>query len=158
MSNITELNLSNSQMGTKDITKVLTVYKSTCQKGTRNKTYHKEMKDEAYPTEEYRHMQYHMKVEGSGKCHVDEDPIERDKQTTHQKKTEMLNESHHGDVVRIYNKDPKRNQIKVVMKCDTHGPGCLLNNTVNYARPTEDMMSKTLGMDDDKILDDDQEV
>ena len=38
-SNITELNLSNSQMGTEDITKVLTVYKSTCQKGTRNKTY-----------------------------------------------------------------------------------------------------------------------
>ena len=44
------------------------------------------------------------------------------------------------------------------MKCDTHGPGCLLNNTVNYARPTEDMTSKTLGMDDDKILDDDREV
>jgi hypothetical protein len=39
------------------------------------------------------------------------------------------------------------------MECDTHRPGCLLNNTVNYAQQIEDMMSETLG-----ILDDDQEV
>jgi hypothetical protein len=37
------------------------------------------MKDKAYPTEEYRQMEYHMRVEGSGKHHVDKDPIERDK-------------------------------------------------------------------------------
>jgi hypothetical protein len=152
-------NCVTGQMGTKDVTKMLTVYESTCQKGTRNKTYHKEMKDEATDshTEEYRHMKYHIRVEGNGKSDVDEDPVERDTRNIHQKKTEMLNESHHEDVIRIFDEDPKRNQIKVVMKCDTHRPGCLLNNTVNYARPTEAMMSETLGIDDDKILDDDQE-
>ena len=86
---------------------MLTVYESPCQKGMINKTYHKEMKDVAHFTKEYRQMEYHMRVEGSGKRHVDKDPIKRDKQTTHHKKTEMLNESHQGDVIGIYNEDPR---------------------------------------------------
>jgi hypothetical protein len=79
------------QMGTKDVTKMLTVYKSPCQKGMINKTYHKEMKDVAHFTKEYRQMENNMRVEGSGKRHVDKDPMKRNKQTTHRKETEILN-------------------------------------------------------------------
>jgi hypothetical protein len=72
----------------------------------------------------------------------------------------MLKESHQGDVTGMYDEDPKGNQFKLVMRCDTrtHSSGRQLNNTVNYARPIEDMMGETLGIDGDKILDDDQEV
>jgi hypothetical protein len=48
----------------------------------------------------------------------------------------------------------------LIMRYDTatHISGCPPNNTVNYARPIEDMMRKTLGIDGDEILDDDKEV
>jgi hypothetical protein len=60
----------------------------------------------------------------------------------------------------MYNEEPKGNQYKLVMSCDTrtYRSVCQLNNTVNYARPIEDMMSETLGIDGEEILDDDQEV
>jgi hypothetical protein len=48
--------------------------------------------------EEYRQMEDHIRVEGSEERHVDENPIERDRQTTHRKETKMFNQTYQGDV------------------------------------------------------------
>jgi hypothetical protein len=114
-------NCVTGQAGTKDDTKMLAVHECTCHKG---------MKDEAYLTKEYRQMEYYMRVEGGGKCHIDKNPIERDRQTTHRKKTEMINKSHQGDVTGMFDEGPKGNQFKLIMRCDTatHRSGCQLTN------------------------------
>ena len=93
-----------------------------------------------------------MRVEGSEERHgslktyVGENSIRRERLTTHHKVSNMFDEAHKGNkfkLVRSYN-------------TATNRPGCSLNNTINCARQIEDMISKTLGIDGDDILDDDK--